>query len=300
MGPRFVTDKPGAEPKGQGTQPGLIPGSSEAPSSPLGGDPEALFVALHGSFTRNPWQEAEQGPFADYLLRDRSQALSLSFDVGGGAGLGVAGLHRSSDLWSVYDAGPEPIGSSPPGEPIAWFHVLARTAMNEPLPIRALIVCCDDSVARLGTLGLDAVQMLLPLSHIDPSARTELYPSVDGTGWWLNSDPGARVSVRISLDSGSHPSAPRRAPAILDRLASLDQDVVRFDPNSLGSAHHNAPDFVFSDHLWPGPPHYRAAFDASLAEWNPDTVGWLASLLADVAATEQVRTPILVTVTRET
>ncbi|RSN54358.1 hypothetical protein DMH01_36030 [Amycolatopsis sp. WAC 04182] len=38
--------------------------------------------------------------------------------------------------------------------------------------------------------------------------------------------------------------------------------------------------------------------DASLAEWSPDAVGWLAGLLADLSARHGVATPLLLTASR--
>jgi hypothetical protein len=258
-----------------------------------------MFVALHGDFLRHPWQDAEDDPMLDYLLRDRTQAMGWSMNVGAGVGLGTADVLDAQKLWDVRDAGPEPVTPAPAGQPVAWFYVLARSPVIAPLPVRALLAGCAASLSRLGRLELSAVHALLPVERIDPSHRVARFPSVDGGGWWLNSDPRARTNVRVSVDSGREPAAAIAAEAVVARLAALDQRVVRPDVTTLREGHPDAPEFVFSDHLWPGPPQRCVSFVMSLAEWNVDTVGWTASLIADLLADEGVRTPTLVTVTKE-
>jgi hypothetical protein len=258
-----------------------------------------LFVALHGRFERHPWQDVNDDPMLDYLIRDRTQAMGWSMDVGAGVGLGTIGVEGGSELWRVRDAGPEPVTPTSGDEPVAWFHVMARTPASAPLPIRALLAGCEDCLGRLGVLRLDAVQILLAADLLDPSRRVALFPHVDGVGWWLNSNPRAKTTVRASLNSGRDDAAPRATSTVLQRLQGLDQDVVRPDARSLADGHPGAPSFVLSDRLWLGPPGRYASFTAELREWSLDTIGWLASLIADLLADEGVHVPTLLTVARE-
>ena len=140
---------------------------------------------------------------------------------------------------------------------------------------------------------------MLPLDRLDPSDRAALFPQVDGLGWWAPRDPAAEMRVRMTIDSGQDPTAPTVARAVVDGLNGLDQDVVRADPASLADPHPEPPSLRFSDHLWPGPPSARASFTATLAEWSLDTIGWAGSVLADVAVESGLRTPTVLTVSRD-
>ena len=258
-----------------------------------------MFAALHGAFVRHPWLANDaEGPILDHLLRDRTQSLFWSMGVGAGVAPGTADVEGVPPLWDVYDAGPDRLGPAEPDTPIAWFHVVDRTPTAAPLPIRPFLVACGDALERLGHLDLTSVQALLPVDRLDPSQRTALYPQVDGLGWWAACDPADEVGVTICLDSGRDPSAADAAPAILSRLLGLDQWVVSPPVTSARESQSSALTFVLSDHLWPGPAGPGSSSGATLAEWNLDTIGWLAAVIADIAADEGVRTPLLLTVLR--
>jgi hypothetical protein len=256
-----------------------------------------MFAALHGSFAPHPWRTGQaEGPVPDYLLRDRTQAMHWSPDVGGGVGLAATGVKGIPNLWDVRDAGPDRLVATELGEPAAWFHVAVRTSPEAPLPVRPFLAACDDAVARLGRLDLTAAQILLPVTGLDPSHRTAQFPHVDGIGWWAGCDPAAEFRVSISVDGGRSPSVIEAVPSILTQLNGLDQQVVTVDATSLRRTGPDPRGFVLSDHLWPGPPGGGVTFEATLVEWSLDTIGWLGALVADIAVAEGVRTPLLLTV----
>ena len=258
-----------------------------------------MFATLHGSWSRHPWlTESVEAPILDYLLRDRTQAMCWSMDVRAGVSPSRATVDGLSPLWDVYDAGPDEVGVPEPGTPVAWFHVVDRTPGTAPLPVRPLLVACGDALGRLGRLGLSATQVLLPVERLDPSHRIGLHPQVDGLGWWSAPNPADEVGVTICLDSGRDPAAAAAAPAILSRLRELDQWVVGALSTSVVENASGPLTFLLSDHLWPGPVGAGWTFEATLVEWSLDAIGWLASVIADLAADEGVRTPLLLTVSQ--
>ena len=258
-----------------------------------------MFVALHGTFTLHPWLEAtaDLGPVPEFLFRDRTA--SMQWSAGARNDLQSEPLvdDQPFGLWTVSDAGPDRIDTTRTPGPIAWFHAFLRSRPSPatPLPVRPFLTACDMAVRRLGQLHLGAVQLLLPLAGLDPSPRTSAYPRVDGGGWWASSNPADRSTVTIGFDSGLSPDAFEVAPAVVARLNSLNQHVFNAD---LTSVRHSPPDphgFALSNHLWPGPLSGGPTFDATIAEYNLDTIGWLGALVADLAVDAGAESPLLMT-----
>lgn len=200
-------------------------------------------------------------------------------------------------LWTVADAGPDRVDETRTTAPVAWFHAFLPSSPSSasPLPVRPFLTACDMAVRRLGQLHLGAVQLLLPLTGLDPSTRISAHPHVDGVGWWAASNPADKSRVTIGFDSGHSPDAYEVAPAVIERLNFLDQVV--FDAD-LTSVRHRSPDprgFALSNHLWHGPLSGGPTFDAVIAEFNLDTIGWLGSVVADLAVDSGATSPLLMT-----
>ncbi|MCT2585108.1 hypothetical protein [Actinophytocola gossypii] len=227
-----------------------------------------MFAALYGSLRPHP-ERGSRDPYA--LFHDRSVAMGWI-----------------DGLWGMNDAGLGDPGSSL----VAWFQVGAEAVPGDrPLPVQPFLRCAGDVVARIGRLGLRAVQVLLPVQGLEPSPRT---PSMFAARWFDDRDPRSRTPVRVTLDSGRATSVPEAAGALRDRIRQLHQDVFVCESSEVGG--HEPPAPPFDDGFWNGPPGQRVTFEGTLAEWSPDALGWLGAFLGDLAAQQGVTSPLLLTV----
>jgi hypothetical protein len=103
----------------------------------------------------------------------------------------------------------------------------------------------------------------------------------------------------MTLDSGQDPSIHSAAPEMLRQwLQEFKQDVFSCGSFSLMDDDDLVLKPVVIDELWLGPPHRRATFRGTLAEWSLDALGWLAAFLADASSRQEVSTPLMLTASR--
>ena len=98
-------------------------------------------------------------------------------------------------------------------------------------------------VARLGTLRLEAVQVLLPERDAPgeekPGSRSAMrlaWPLFDALDWFADCDPRLRAAVRVTLDGGPDPSIRAAAPATLRWVHQVRQREDGMRPGTVHSA----------------------------------------------------------------
>lgn len=261
-----------------------------------------MFAALYGELMRHPWRVPDSDRDAYLLFHERSQAMGWLDDIATAMRKTAAGVKTrqvgAEGLWGMNDAGHEHLHPAA-GLPLAaWFQVgVMPVAAARAMPMQPFLCCAGDAMARIGTLRLQAVQVLLPVEALDTASRPQpdLLPSLLNAEWFSDSDPECRTSVRIRLDSGQVPSISSAAPRMHEQIRRLDQNV--FVCESLSLADHDPLPMQppFADHFWNGPPVHQATFHGTLAEWSLDALGWLGGFLADLSACHGVTTPVLLT-----
>ncbi|MEV0486351.1 hypothetical protein AB0I69_37875 [Streptomyces sp. NPDC050508] len=169
---------------------------------------------------------------------------------------------------------------------------------ERPLPVQPFLRHAQDVTARIGTVRLAAVQVLLPVQGIDPAARPAYaaVPSLRTVEWFGERDPAARTPVDVRINSGRDPVIPAVARQLVQDLRDLDQGVFTCGDHEVtvrGDALLPPP---FRDSFWTGPPLHGTTLRGDLTEWSCDAVGWPAVAVADCAARLGVRSPLLFTV----
>ncbi len=252
-----------------------------------------MFAALHGELTLHPWRDP---------VAATSDAYSLFFARSSAMGwLAQATAHASSGVWGMNDAGQNP-DSGAQGPHRVWFQVsvIEPIPAGQPLSVQPFLSCAGDVVARMGTLRLDAVQVLLPVQSLDTSSDASSHVSdvmalIQETGWFADCNPHLSTRVRVTLEGGQNPSIRSAAPRMLQWMQGIKQDVFVCDSFSLtDDAAVLKPGFI--DELWLGPPQHRATFHGILVEWSLDALGWLAAFLASASSRHGVNTPLVLTV----
>ncbi|GAA4203778.1 hypothetical protein GCM10022252_61920 [Streptosporangium oxazolinicum] len=255
-----------------------------------------MLVALYGELVPHPWRDPLAASSDAYsLFVARSSALGW---------LTEAVEDASGGLWGMNDAGQDPVAAVAGSRParVAWFQVSLTTPVpaDRPLPVQAFLSCAGDVVARLGTPRLRAVQVLLPVQGLDAPAdassrRSAVMTLLQDAGWFADADPGLRTRVRVTLDGGQDPSIRSAAPEMLRWIRELDQDVFSCDSVSVTDDDDVVLEPAVVDEVWLGPARHRATFQATLAEWSLEALGWLAALLADAGSRHGVGTPLMFT-----
>lgn len=253
-----------------------------------------MFVALHGELLVHPWRDSLVAATDAYsLFVARSSALGW---------LAEAVEHTSGGVWGMNDAGQDPAaGSQASGR--VWFQVslIEPIPAGRPLPVQAFLACAGDVVARMGTLHLQAIQILLPVQSLAVSADTsqvsQMMALIQDIGWFADCDPHLRTPVRATLDGGQNPSIRSAAAEMLQWMQTIKQDVFSCDSFSLIDDPVILKPAVI-DELWLGPAEHRAAFHGTLVEWSLDALGWLAAFLASASSRHGVNTPLMLTVSR--
>lgn len=120
-----------------------------------------MFAGLHGELTPHSWRAVAAESDAYSLFHSRSVAMGW---------LTKAERDTTSGLWGMNDAGqrgPDPDAQHPYA---LWFQVILPRLISptQPLPLQPFLSCVGDVVTRMGSLQLDAIQILLPLqSFVD-------------------------------------------------------------------------------------------------------------------------------------
>jgi hypothetical protein len=255
-----------------------------------------MCAALHGELALHPWRDpfvASSDPYSLFVAR--SSAMGW---------LAEAAENASGGVWGMNDAGQDPGSGSQPSR-IAWFQVslIEPVPAARPLPVQAFLACAGDVVARIGTLRLQAVQVLLPVQSLDASAGASSRMSavmtlIQDAGWFADCDPHSITRVRVTLDGGQDPSIRSAAPEMLHWMQGIKQDVFSCDSFSLTDDDDTVLKPAVIDELWFGPADHRATFRGTLAEWSLDALGWLAAFLADASSRHGVSTPSMLTANR--
>lgn len=273
---------------GAAAQPGLAAGAPQTAGT--------MFAALYGELVPHAWRDPDPEQDAYSLFYQRSLAMGWLDDSNGSEAhtLGAAGL------WSMNDAGWDHPLAAAGARLASWFHVeVEAVAGDRPLPVQPFLRCAGDATARVGTLQLEAVQVLLPVQGLDASSRPPYapVPSIRTIHWFAEGDPRSRTGVQVSINSGLDPSIPTIAQQLTDHLGRLDQDMFVCTSHDVGSPETELPP-PFDDGFWNGPPIHGVTLRGVLAEWSLDAIGWLGETLADSVASLGVSSPLLLTVTQ--
>jgi len=252
-----------------------------------------MFAGLHGELTLHSWRDpvaAESDAYS--LFHSKSVAMGwITRAVEGATG----------GLWGMNDAGqqgPDPNAQHPYA---VWFQVSLPRLISpaQPLPLQPFLSCVGDVVARMGTLQLDAIQVLLPLQSIaglaDASLRKNgLFAPISSAGWFFDCNPHATTRVQVVLDGGENPAIRSVASELFQRLQRIKQTVFVCDSFSL-TDDTNVLKPIFLDDAFE-PSQHPVTFYGTLVEWSLDALGWLAAFLAGVSFEFGVTTPMLLTV----
>ncbi len=255
-----------------------------------------MFAGLYGELKLHPWRDfgaAESDAYS--LFHSRSVAMGWLAKATEGA---------TGGFWGMNDAGqwgPDPDAQYPYA---VWFQVSIPRLIppTQPLPLQPFLSCVGDVVARMGTLHLDAIQILLPIQRIDALADTSLrddglYAPLSSVGWFFDCNPHSVTRVQVALDGGENPAIRSVAPDMYQWLRKIKQNVFVCDSLSL-TDDTNMVKPTFIDDLWVGPPQHPVTFYGTLIEWSLDALGWLATFLAGASFKFGVTTPMLLTVSR--
>ena len=249
-----------------------------------------MFVALYGELALHPWRNpvaAESDAYSLFVAR--SSAMGWLADA---AENGVGGV------WGMNDAGQDLDDEAQPSRRV-WFQVALSDSIpaGQPLPIQAFLACAGDVVARMGTLHLQGIQILLPVERLSTRSSIEVRTLLGAAGWFADSNPRLRTRVRATVDGGQDPSIRAAAPGMLQWMQKIRQEVFTCDSFSLTDDAVILQPAVINE-LWRGPAQHQATFHGALIEWSLDALGWLAAFLASASSQHGVSTPLMLTVSR--
>ncbi|MCO5180308.1 MAG: hypothetical protein M9896_09750 [Candidatus Promineofilum sp.] len=255
-----------------------------------------MFAGLQGKLTLHSWRNFGATESDAYsLFHSRSVAMGWLTQAAKGA---------TGGLWGMNDAGqqgPDPNAQHPYA---VWFQVSLPRLISpaQPLPLQPFLSCVGDVVARMGTLHLSAIQVLLPIQSIDGFVDTSLsdeglFAPLRSAGWFFDCNPHSITRVQVVLDGGENPIIRLVASDLFQWLQKIKQSVFTCDTFSL-TDDTNVVKSTFIDDLWVGPPQHPVTFYGTLVEWSLDALGWLATFLAGISFKFGVTTPMLLTVSR--
>lgn len=255
-----------------------------------------MFAALHGELTLHPWRDpvtAESDAYS--LFYARSSAMGWLAD---------ASENEVGGTWGMNDAEQDPVSGSQPSRR-TWFQVLLVDPIpaGRPLPVQAFLACAGDVVARIGTLRLQAVKVLLPVERLNTSAGASSHLNAVGnliqdSGWFADCNPHLSTQVRVTLDGGQDSSIRSVAPGMFQWMQQFRQDVFACDSFSLKDDDAVVLQPAITEALWLGPGQHRATFHGTLIEWSLDALEWLAAFLSTASSKHGVSTPLMLTVSR--
>lgn len=247
-------------------------------------DDSTVFAGVYGSFRPHAWIDAAQMTDDAYSLF-AARAASMGWASYGAADTGPV-------LWGMNDAGQDWNAAT---SRVAWFQVGVAEPGHEPrpLPIQPVLTCARDTLARVGTLNLSSVSLLLPLA----AAGSSTEHLVSGRNWFSTSDPAARTAVHLTVEPGEVDAVRPVATTILESLQRLDTGPFAVETLLPGSrAVVPVPPVV--DDLWLGSGRHPVTLACSTPEWSIDAVGWLVGVVAAACTAAGVRTSVLVSAVR--
>jgi hypothetical protein len=256
-----------------------------------------MFAALFGELVPHPRPDTlgDRPKNAYSLFHARSAAMGW---------LTRAAQDASGGFWGMNDA-EAGSASGPQPSRVAFFQVVLTGPAPEKLaPVQPFLSCAGEVVARLGTLTLEAVQVLLPERDPPdgwpalPSGMRAAWPLLAALEWYADCDPWLRAPVRVTLDGGPDPSIRTAAPAIAQWVQELRQDAFEFKSFSLADDDHLVLRPIPFEDERASTLHHRVTFRGTLAEWSLDALGWLAAFLADGSSRHGISTPLIFTADR--
>lgn len=255
------------------------------------GVPGTMFAAYHGTAVRHSWPgldpDEDPSPDQDYYSLFVKHADAMGWlDEDGRQG-----------LWGMNDAGgmrPQQTASLAPFS--AWFQVETNAvSASRPLPVQPFLRCAMNVCNHFDTTDVDRVLLLLPVQRLGPR-RIGALASMRTARWFGDLDPEGRAEVELGIAVGES-VRPGALDAAVSDFMQLRQTVLAYPLTTLGGVGAAPP---FDDSFWGGPPSAAAAVRGLLAEWSPESIGWIAQVLAECAAARGVGSPILLTVVRQT
>lgn len=264
------------------------PEVGEDNESPFG-VPGTIFAACYGTGVPHSWPgidpEDDPSPDQDYYSMFVLRAETMGWlDSDGHPG-----------LWGMNDAGGDrPQGTESPCAFSAWFQVETNMVPpSRPLPVQPFLRCAIDVCNQFDTIALNSVLLLLPVQRLG-LRRLGSLSSMRTARWFGDLDPGRRTRAEIGIAVGQ--SAPDGAlDAAVSDFMRLRQTVLANPSPTPGGLGIDPP---FDDSFWGGPPSATAAMRGDLAEWSPETIGWIAQVLAECAAARGLTSPMLLAVSR--
>lgn len=248
-----------------------------------------MHAALYGDLTLHPGISGEPDLYG--LFYARSAAMGW---------LTPAAEHASGGIWGMNDAEAGPHAGPDPAC-VAYFQVVLTGSFADGLlPVQPLLAAARDSLARVGTLRLDAAQVLLPErkqpspgSAASPSGHSLASPLIDAANWFDYRSPDRLAKIRVTLDGGPDPAVSSAVSDLAERLRGLRPSVFTCESWSLDQDDHLT--------LWPAPfdaddssfPHHRVSLRGTLPEWSLDSLGWLAAMLSDVITRQGITSPMM-------
>ena len=257
-----------------------------------------MFAALFGELALHPRPDAagERSQDAYSLFWARSAAMGWLTPAKEGA---TGGLWGMNDADASAAPGPQP-------QRVAWFQVtLTEPPPGNVLPVQPFLACARDVLARLGTLRLEAVLVLLPERDVpgrgyltSPSGVQVAGQLLATPGWFADCGPQSRSPVQVTLDGGPDPVIRAVAPAMLRSLQEVRQGVFTCDSFSLADDDHLILQPIPFEATASEAGHHRVTFRGTLAEWSLDALGWLAAFLADISSRHGAGIPLMLTAGR--
>lgn len=230
-----------------------------------------LGAAFFGRLDPHPWIAPESLTEDAYsLFNSRSHAMGWCT---GGPG----------DLWGMNDAGEDWTGAS--DGPLAWFQVglPGGPSPGQLLPVQPMVSCAASAIARLGTLRLDGLQLLLPVQY----AGVDWGSLAGDCAWTATCDPAAATTVLVRMEVATGDATQERLDALPGTMPLFVTDVVGpveqlpVQPSPLP---------VFFDERWLGTDLSRAALRVNLPEWSPEALGWLACAVVEACRSTGIDT----------
>lgn len=205
-------------------------------------------------------------------------------------------MNESGGLWQINDAGSAPPGSSE--RPAAWYQVdvADESTSGVPLPVLPFLRCAVDSTCRDGSVGLDAVQILLPIGALShPGVEQEPLACMTSVRWFEPPKAAEASSVGVRVAFSRDEARRDIGPGFFGLAREVDPPgfVVSATPPSRPSIE----TIPFGGHFWNGPADAPLEFTATLPGWDADALGWFAAFLGDALVRVGVSETVLLTFT---